>query len=48
MEKPIKYWLRENMDFDQASKGHVLAHIRSMFFNFQSPGRGYIKRQSKF
>ncbi|WZZ51358.1 hypothetical protein YC2023_051465 [Brassica napus] len=45
---PIKYWLREKMDFDQASKGHVLAHIRSIFFTFQSPGRGYIKRQSKF
>ncbi|KAG5375448.1 hypothetical protein IGI04_040044 [Brassica rapa subsp. trilocularis] len=48
MEKPIKYWLREKMDFDQASKGHVLAHIRSIFFTFQSLGRGYIKRQSKF
>ncbi|WZZ32333.1 hypothetical protein YC2023_015734 [Brassica napus] len=48
MEKPIKYWLREKMDFDQASKGHVMAHIRSIFFTFQSPGRGYIKRQSKF
>uniref|UniRef100_A0A0D3D4E2 Uncharacterized protein n=1 Tax=Brassica oleracea var. oleracea TaxID=109376 RepID=A0A0D3D4E2_BRAOL len=47
-EKPIKYWLRKKMDFDQASKGHVLAHIRSIFFTFQSPGRGYIKRQSKF
>ncbi|WZZ27089.1 hypothetical protein YC2023_010490 [Brassica napus] len=44
MEKPIKYWLREKMDFDQASKGHVLAHIRSIFFTFQSPGRGYMKR----
>ncbi|CAN7092986.1 unnamed protein product [Brassica rapa subsp. narinosa] len=44
MEKPIKYWLREKMDFDQASKGHVLAHIRSKFFTFQSPGRGYMKR----
>ena len=43
-----KYWLREKMDFDQASKGHVLTHIRSIFFTFQSPGRGYIKRQSKF
>ncbi|KAG5415820.1 hypothetical protein IGI04_003387 [Brassica rapa subsp. trilocularis] len=43
MEKPIKYWLREKMDFDQASKGHVLAHIRSIFFTFQSPGRGYMK-----
>ncbi|WZZ23906.1 hypothetical protein YC2023_007307 [Brassica napus] len=31
-------------DFDQASKGHVLAHIRSIFFTFQSPGRGYMKR----
>ncbi|KAF2606820.1 hypothetical protein F2Q68_00043681 [Brassica cretica] len=39
-----KYWLREKMDFDQASKGHVLAHIRSIFFTFQSPGRGYMKR----
>ncbi|WZZ20565.1 hypothetical protein YC2023_121952 [Brassica napus] len=48
MEKPIKYWLKEKMDFDQASKGHVLAHIRSIFFTFQSLGRGYIKRQSKF
>uniref|UniRef100_M4F7A7 Uncharacterized protein n=1 Tax=Brassica campestris TaxID=3711 RepID=M4F7A7_BRACM len=48
MEKPIKCWLREKMDFDQASKGHVLAHIRSIFFTFQSHGRGYIKRQSKF
>ncbi|KAF2597452.1 hypothetical protein F2Q68_00009287 [Brassica cretica] len=38
-----KYWLREKMDFDQASKGHVLAHIRSIFFTFQSPGRGYMK-----
>ncbi|KAL0681023.1 hypothetical protein Bca4012_047870 [Brassica carinata] len=44
MEKPIKYWLRKKMDFDQASKGHVLAHIRSIFFTFQSPGRDYIKR----
>ncbi|KAL0657982.1 hypothetical protein Bca4012_078567 [Brassica carinata] len=48
MEKPIKYWLREKMDFNQASKGHVLAHIRSIFFTFQSLGRAYIKRQSKF
>ena len=48
MEKPIKYWLTEKMNFDQASKGHVLAHIRSIFFTFQSPGRGYIKRQFKF
>ncbi|WZZ49566.1 hypothetical protein YC2023_049673 [Brassica napus] len=48
MEKPIKYWLREKMDFDQALKRHVLAHIRSIFFTFQSLGRGYIKRQSKF
>ncbi|KAL0814688.1 hypothetical protein Bca101_071131 [Brassica carinata] len=48
MEKPIKYWLRKKMDFDQASKGHVLAHIRSIFFTFQSSGHGYIKRQSKF
>ncbi|WZZ24727.1 hypothetical protein YC2023_008128 [Brassica napus] len=44
MEKPIKYWLREKMDFDQASKGHVLDHIRSIFFTFQSLGRGYMKR----
>ncbi|WZZ70993.1 hypothetical protein YC2023_082363 [Brassica napus] len=44
MEKPI----REKMDFDQASKGHVLAHIRIILFTFQSPGHGYIKRQSKF
>ncbi|WZZ51004.1 hypothetical protein YC2023_051111 [Brassica napus] len=36
------------MDFDKALKRHVLAHIRSIFFTFQSPGRGYIKRQSKF
>ncbi|WZZ67159.1 hypothetical protein YC2023_078529 [Brassica napus] len=36
------------MDFDQALKRHVLAHIRSIFFPFQSPGRGYINRQSKF
>ncbi|KAG5389446.1 hypothetical protein IGI04_030987 [Brassica rapa subsp. trilocularis] len=36
------------MDFNQSSKGHVLAHIRNIFFTFQSPGRGYIKRQSKF
>ncbi|KAF3534437.1 hypothetical protein DY000_02038898 [Brassica cretica] len=42
--KTDKYWLREKMDFDQASKGHVLAHIRSIFFTFQSPGRGYMKR----
>ncbi|WZZ86400.1 hypothetical protein YC2023_114979 [Brassica napus] len=48
MEKPIKYSLREKMDFDQASNGHVLAHIRSIFFTFKIPGRGYIKRQSKF
>ncbi|CAN6890549.1 unnamed protein product [Brassica oleracea] len=39
-----KYWLKEKMDFDQASKGHVLAHIRSIFFTFQSRGRGYMKR----
>ena len=36
------------MDFDQASKGHVLADIRRIIFTFQSTGRGYIKRQSKF
>ncbi|KAL0799807.1 hypothetical protein Bca101_054982 [Brassica carinata] len=48
MEKPITYWLREKMDFDQASRGHVLAHIRSIFFTFKSPDRGNIKRQSKF
>uniref|UniRef100_A0A0D3ASG2 Uncharacterized protein n=1 Tax=Brassica oleracea var. oleracea TaxID=109376 RepID=A0A0D3ASG2_BRAOL len=48
MEKPIKYWLREKMDFDQASKGHILAHIRSIFITFQSHGLRYIKRQSKF
>ncbi|KAF2563284.1 hypothetical protein F2Q70_00018673 [Brassica cretica] len=42
-----KNWLRKKMDFDQALKRHVLAHIRSVFFTFESPGRGYIKRQSK-
>ena len=36
------------MDFNQASKGYALAHIMSIFFTFQSPGRGYIKKQSKF
>ncbi|KAL0814689.1 hypothetical protein Bca101_071132 [Brassica carinata] len=48
MEKLIKYWLKEKMNFDQTSKGHVLAHIKSILFTFQSPGRGYFKRQSKF
>ncbi|KAG5400804.1 hypothetical protein IGI04_015411 [Brassica rapa subsp. trilocularis] len=32
----------------KASKGHVLAHIRSIFFTFQSPGRGYMKRFMMF
>ncbi|KAL0789991.1 hypothetical protein Bca101_006237 [Brassica carinata] len=38
-----KILAKEKMNFDQASKGHVLAHIRSIFFTFQSPGRGYMK-----
>ncbi|KAF3512384.1 hypothetical protein F2Q69_00005430 [Brassica cretica] len=33
-----------NSIMTKASKGHVLAHIRSIFFTFQSPGRGYMKR----
>ncbi|KAF3525323.1 hypothetical protein F2Q69_00048314 [Brassica cretica] len=32
-----------NSIMTKASKGHVLAHIRSIFFTFQSPGRGYMK-----
>ncbi|KAG5411923.1 hypothetical protein IGI04_008242, partial [Brassica rapa subsp. trilocularis] len=37
-----------NSIMPKASKGHVLAHIRSIFFTFQSPGRGYMKRFTMF
>ncbi|WZY72397.1 hypothetical protein YC2023_004637 [Brassica napus] len=43
-----KILAKGKMDFDQALKGLDLGHIKSIFFTFGTPGRGYIKRQSKF
>ncbi|WZZ34547.1 hypothetical protein YC2023_017948 [Brassica napus] len=52
MEKPIKYWLREKMDFDQASNGHN----NSCFLVWLAPSKllyfvglvRHIKQQLKF
>ena len=43
-----KILAKGKMAFDQALKGLALGHIKSIFFTFRTPGRGYIKRQSKF